>query len=225
MRIKRYAALLLAALTALALCGCGADKENEKDKEEAMTIAPAQLSGEETALLELLDIGMDTRRVFDFQVEGAQSIRLRAYELADGAWTCVSHGAHETQDGAGRIALTFGKMTEGVRMADRDGKGTFAQEFTMEAGDAAGMVFATSVLTKSRAIELDEEIPLALQIATAQNEFSTYDVDYFGMPRELAKHGYEHVYAITVTFSKSAASQDLPDASAAPSAEPSPEAR
>ena len=57
------------------------------------------------------------------------------------------------------------------------------------------------------------------QIATTQNEFVTYDVDYFGMPRELAKGGYEHVYAITVTFSASEPSQQLDE----PSAQPSPE--
>lgn len=222
MRIKRYTALLLAALLALALAGC---KKEDDTANEAMkmTIMPCVLSQEETALLELLNVDMNTHRVFDFQVEGAKSIRLRAYELVDGEWNCVVHGAHETADGRGRIALTFGKMTEGARMADQDVKGSFAREFAMEAGDVSGMVFATSALTKGRDIELDQEIPLALQIVTAQSEFSTSDVDYFGMPRELAKHGYEHVYAITVTFSQSAASDLLPDEPAASSAEPSAE--
>lgn len=39
------------------------------------------------------------------------------------------------------------------------------------------------------------------------------------MPREYAKHGYEHVYAITVTFSAGAASEPLPESSPA---QPSP---
>lgn len=222
MRTKRYLALLLAASLALALAGCGAGEDKNKNKDGAMTVAPAQLSQEESGLLELLDVGMDTHRVFDVQVEGAKSVRLRAYELADGAWNCVKHSACEAADGAGRIALTFGRMTEGVRMAYKDTTGTFAQEFAMEAADASGMVFATSVLTKSRDIVLEEEIPLALQIATTQNEFSTCEADYFGMPRELAKRGYEHVYALTVTFSANAPSEPLDAPSDAPSAEPSP---
>ena len=41
-----------------------------------------------------------------------------------------------------------------------------------------------------------------VQIATTKNEISSYDVKYFEMPREYGKHGYEHVYAITVMFSE-----------------------
>ena len=42
------------------------------------------------------------------------------------------------------------------------------------------------------------------------------------MPRELAKHGYEHVYAITVTFSGSDMSASPPDGGASAPAEPTP---
>ena len=90
----------------------------------------------------------------------------------------------------------------------------------MAAGDdAAAVTFATSTLTESAKIELDQEIPLAVQIATTKNEIRSYEVGYFHMPREYAKHGYEHVYAITVTFSAGAASEPLPEASPA---QPSP---
>lgn len=220
MRTKRYAALFLAAALALSLAGCGMNEDKSKDKDGDMAIQPAQLSQEETALLELLDVGTDAQRIFDYQVEGAKSVRLRAYELAGNDWNCVVHGAVEAANGAGRVALTFGKMAEGVRMAYSDGSGIYSREFTMEAGDISGITFATSALTGPTPIELDREIPLALQIGTSQGEFSTYSVDYFDMPRELAKHGYEHVYAITVTFSAQAASELLD----APSAEPSPAA-
>ena len=220
MRTKRYLSLLLAVLMGLTLTACGAGKDKKKDA--AMTIAPTQLSEEEAALMELLDIDPAAYRIFDFDVSGAKSVRLRAYELVDGAWNCVVHSAYETVGGEGRIALTFGKMTEGVRMAHRDGAGLGAQEFTMEAGDAAGMTFATSALADSAKIELDGEIPLVLQVATSKSEFSTCGVEYFGMPRELVKRGYEHIYAITVTFSAKAASEPLDAPSAPPSAEPSP---
>jgi len=217
---KRYSFLLLAAVLALALAGCGANEDKDKKQDGAMTIAPAQLSQEESGILELLDVDLDTHRVFDLQVEGAKSVRLRAYELADGAWNCVVHAAREGFDGPGRVALSFGKMTEGVRMACKDAAGIFSSEVTMAAGDdAASMTFATSTLTESAKIELDQEIPLAVQIATTKNEIRSYEVGYFHMPREYAKHGYEHVYAITVTFSASEPSQQLDE----PSAQPSPE--
>lgn len=220
MRTKRYLSLALGLLMALALAGCGAGKD--KGKDASMTIQPAQLSEEEAALMELLDIDPAAYRIFDFGVAGAKSVRLRAYELVDGAWKCVAHSAYETVDGEGRIALTFGKMTEGVRMAHRDGTGLGSKEFAMEAGDASGMTFATSALTESAKIELDEEIPLVLQVATSRSEFSTCGVEYFGMPRELVKRGYEHVYSITVTFSTKGASELLDEPSAAPSVQPSP---
>ena len=86
MRTKRCVSLLLAAALALSLAGCGAYGDNSKGKGGAMTIAPAQLSQEEQALADLLALGMEAYHIFDFQVEGAKSIHLRAYELADGEW-------------------------------------------------------------------------------------------------------------------------------------------
>ena len=168
---KRCVSLLLAAALALSLAGCGANGDKDKNKGGAMTIAPAQLSQEEQALADLLALGMESYHIFDFQVEGAKSIHLRAYELSDGEWKCVNHGVLEAAGGAGRVALTFGKMTEGVRMACKDASGVFSSEVTMAAGDdAAAMTFATSTLTESAKIELDQEIPLAVQIATTKNE-------------------------------------------------------
>lgn len=216
MRTKRHISLLLAAVMLLALTACGADGKN--GKKAAMTIAPVQLTEEESDLMELLDIDPAAYRIFDFDVGGAQSVRLRAYELVDGEWDCVVHGAHGATDGGGRIALTFGKMTDGGRMACKDGSGVFSQDFVMEPGDTSGMAFATSTLSGSVSVKLDEEIPLVLQIATSKSEFSTYGVEYFGMPRELVKGGFERVYAITVTFSSKAASEPI----SAPSAESSP---
>ena len=79
MGAKRYAALLLGLALALSLFGCGAikDKEKDKDTDGAMTIQPAQLSEEEQALLQLLAVGMDNYRIFDFQLKegsGVQSV-------------------------------------------------------------------------------------------------------------------------------------------------------
>lgn len=232
MRKRQIAALALAVLTALALCGCGAKDDEDKTGHAAISIYPAKLTAEETALTELLDIGMNNYRMFDFQMgsdtEGVQSIMLRVYELENGKWIDIATEARPFSDAAGRIALTFGKMPEGVKTAIQSESGTDSNSFVPVAeGDVSAMTYATSVLTDSPSVEFDEEVPLVLQIATSKSEFSTCSVDYFGMPRELAKHDYDHVYAITVTFSQKSVSDivqsiapGIPDD---PSAEPSPE--
>jgi len=229
MRTKRYVSLLLALVMGLTLAACKGDADG---KIAETSIHPAQFTEEEQALMDLLGISMDNYYIFDFQLAGqnakdVQSIHLRAYELMEGGWECVAHPVSGFTDPTGRLALTFGKMTEGVRMACLSKSGSLSTEFVMEADEnAPNLIYATSVLTGSPSFELEEEVPLVLQIATSKNEIISYQVEYFGMPRELAKHGYEHVYAITVTFSKSAPSEPLQDGSAAPEPEaptPSPE--
>lgn len=227
MRTKRYCSLLLAALMALALAGCGANTEKDKKEDGDMLIQPAQLSEEETALTELLAVEMENYRMYDFRLKensGVQSMRLAIYELMDGNWTPIAQDCQAFADQEGRIALTFRKVTDGVTTAVQSASGSGSNSYTpTPEDDVSSMAFATSKLSSPTAIEFDREIPLVLQVATAKSEFTTYDVDYFEMPRELGKHGYEHVYAITVTFSQKSADQlSQPVTSVAPSAEPSP---
>jgi len=221
MRTKRYISLLLAGLMALSLAGCGAVKK-DKEKDGDMTIQPALLSEEEEDLAQLLALGMESYRIFDFRADSARSVQFNTYELVDGEWKLLQGGGGaEVTGGKGRIALTFGKITDGVRLALQSEGTNASTSFQPEPGDdVSGMAFGTSKLDDAADIELEKEIPLILQIATSKSELIMYKVDYFGMPRELAKHGYEHVYAITVTFS----SQSLGDAqpSGAPGSEPSP---
>ena len=115
MRIKRSAALLLAVLTALALSACGQAGESSG----SMSVAPAQLTQEETALTELLGLGMENYRIFDYQVGGGvQSIQLTVYELVGTEWEPKVNAIRSAStDPKGRIALAFGRMTEGVRVS------------------------------------------------------------------------------------------------------------
>lgn len=228
---KRVAALLVAALMALGLAGCGADGSNgkDKDKDAAKTIAPAQLSEEEQNLAQLLGLGMESYDIFEFQAGGAQSLQFNTYELVAGDWSRIQGGggAELTTGTTGRIALTFGKIPDGVRLAFQTEGQFMSTSYWPEPGDdVSGMTCATSALDGTQTIELEQEIPLVLQVVTSKNEVRVYPVDYFGMPRELDKHGYEHVYAITVMFSEKAVgnlSQNVPSAAPGePSAEPSP---
>lgn len=225
MRTKRYISLLLAALMALSLAACGGDKD--KKEEGGMTIAPAQLSEEEQKLAQLLDLGMESHHMFEFEADGAKFLQLNVYELVDGDWKLIQGGGGAELAGSkGRIALTFGKITDGVRLAfqtEQDYAATSYQPIPED--DVSNMAFVTSALDREgAAIELDKEIPLVLQAATSKSEVRMYQVDYFEMPRELAKTGYEHIYAITAVFSaqRLEAAPSVP--SAEPPAEPSPEA-
>lgn len=222
MRIKRYCALFLAALLALALGGCGAAPVKGGSK----TIAPAQLTAEEEALATLLDVEMDSYRIFDFvsgsgkekEGEGVQSVQLTLYELSEGEWAVKAQARRAFSDAKGRIALSFGKITDGVNMAVQSEN--MLENMTLDKltqSGTASMSYTTSVLTESADMELDKETPLAIQIVTSKNDIQSYGVQYFEMPREYAKHGYEHVYAITVMFSEKTV-YELAD-SAAPAGE------
>ncbi|MDE6589484.1 MAG: hypothetical protein K2K53_03885, partial [Oscillospiraceae bacterium] len=198
MRIKRYCSLFLAVLLALGASGCGAAGH------EAMTIQPAQLSADEEALGQLLDVDMDFYHIFDFQTEGGnsakktgvQSVQLTLYELADGEWAPLIQDREAFSDTSGRIALSFGKIAEGVRIAVQGENSFSSRTQDMTPGDdVLSMAHATSMLTSTTTIELDKETPLVIQIATTKGEIRSYGVEYFSMPREYAKHGYEHVYA------------------------------
>lgn len=204
MGIKRYRALVLSVLLALALTGCGAAPV----KGGAKTIAPAQLTPEEAALAELLNVQMDGYRIFDYQVGkagdgGVKSVQVTLYELKNGEWAPVNQSRRALSDSEGRIALGFSKIPEGVQLTLQSESQTSTLSLdALAGGSVTSMTYATSVLTSSVSVELDEETPLVVQIATTKSEISSYDVKYFDMPREYDKHGYEHVYAITALFSE-----------------------
>lgn len=220
MGIKRYCALFLAVLLAVSACACGVTGH------AAMSIRPAQLSAEEEALTKLLDVDMGAYRIFDFQMDGGngktakspavQSVQITLYELTDGAWEARARSQRAFSDWTGRLALSFGKITEGVTMAiqSENAFDSMALDKFSEAGTAS-MSYTTSILTEAATMELDKETPLAIQIVTSKNDIISYGVQYFEMPREYAKHGYEHVYAITVMFSQKTV-YELVDSAAAP---------
>jgi hypothetical protein len=226
MRIKRYGSLFLALALALGLCGCSAAGKAGKT---SLSIQPAQLTAEEEALAKLLDVSMDSYRIFDFEAggkqkdgEGVQSVQLTLYELTDGEWTPKAQAQQAFSDVKGRIALSFGKITEGVHMTIQS-EGVFESMELDKLADSgtASMSYTTSILTESAAMELDQETPLAIQIVTSKNDIQSYGVQYFDMPREYAKHGYEHVYAVTVMFSQKTV-YELVDSAANPSPSPEP---
>ena len=221
MRFKRYCSLLFAVLLALSASGCGGTSY------APMSVSPVQLSAEEEALARLLDVNMDAYRLFDFKPDGkgesgVKSVQITLYELDGDAWTVKFRGQRALSDASGRLALNFGKITEGVHLTVQ-GENDF-ESLSLEPGwldDTASMSYTTSVLTESAVVELDEETPLAIQIVTSKSDITSYKVQYFDMPREYAKHGYEHVYAVTLMFSQKTV-YELADIADNPSASPEP---
>ena len=219
MRLKRYCVLLLAVLLALSASGCGGGTSYAP-----MSVSPAQLSDEEEALTRLLDVNMDSYRIFDFQTgewsNSVKSVQITLYELEGGAWTVKARSQRAFSDALGRLALSFGKITDGVHLAVQSENFFDSMSLDMESeADTSSMSYTTSMLTESATMDMDKETPLAIQIVTSKNDITSYGVQYFDMPREYAKHGYEHVYAITLMFSQKTV-YELADSAANPSASP-----
>ena len=197
--MKKIFALL--ALLALVLSGCTAKAAPE------MYIEPARLSEEEEAVAKLLGADMG-QYLFDVALDGtAKTVRVNTYELADGQWALLTGGGGmAVKEGVkeGRMAFGFEDLRGEYREALQFGKDFTAVSYgspeEKEIGEGLGRT--TSFLSDRTEIVYGEEIPIAIQIHTAKNEVTSYNVEYFFQPEEYEKFGYEHVYALTVMFSQ-----------------------
>lgn len=197
--MKKVFALL--ALLALILCGCTAQAAPE------MYIQPAELNEEEEAVAKLL--GADTdQHLFDVALDGtAKTVSVNTYVLEDGEWKLVTGGGGMAlKEGVkqGRMAFGFEDLRGECREALQFGKDFTAVKYGSpdDLDDPEGMGRATALLSGRTEIIYGQEIPLAIQINTTKNEVLSYDTEYFFQPEEYGKYGYEHVYALTVTFSQ-----------------------
>lgn len=193
---KVFALLTLLAL----LAGCSAEAA------PAMYIEPAQLSEEEEAVAKLL--GADTdQHLFDVVLDGtAKTVSVNTYELVDGEWEMRSGGggmALKEGEKKGRMAFGFEDLRGSLRKAVQFGDEFFASSHEIpEEETEENLGRATALLSGRTEIVYEQEIPLAIQINTSRNEVLSYDTEYFFQPEEYEKYGYEHVYALTVTFSQ-----------------------
>ena len=199
--MKKLMVIVLAIVGMLSMAGC-ADKEKNEEK---MYIEPAQLTEEEEEIASLLGLNTE-QRIYDFTLdESVQSIQVNTYRLMDGEWKLEAGGGGQAfSDVEGRIALSFERLDEGLRIAIQSEHTGGATEYNSERKEDLNEIgsFATSVLSEKTEFEYEEEIPLAVQIITSKNEVVSYQVDYFHSPEEYEKLGYEGVFAITVRFSQ-----------------------
>ena len=194
---KVFALLVLLAL----LAGCSAEAA------PAMYIQPAELNEEEEAVAKLL--GADTdQHLFDVVLDGtAKRVSVNTYVLENGEWKLLTGGggmALKEGEKNGRMAFGFEDLRGEYREALQFGKDFTAVKYGSpeEIDDPEGMGRTTSFLSNRTEIVYGEEIPLAIQIHTTKNEVVSYFTEYFFQPEEYEKLGYEHVYALTVTFSQ-----------------------
>lgn len=191
---------IFALLTLLALlAGCSAEAA------PAMYIQPAELNEDEEAVAKLL--GADTDQyLFDVVLDGtAKKVSVNTYELVDGEWELLSGGGGMAlKEGAkkGRMAFGFEDLRGEYREAFQFGTDFTSVSYGSPEVTEDGLGRTTALLANRTEIVYEQEIPLAVQINTNSNTVTSYDPEYFSHPEEYAKFGYEHVYALTVTFSQ-----------------------
>lgn len=199
--MKRVIAIILVMIGMVSMAGCSDTSKRAKK----MYIEPAQLTEEEENIAELL--GLNTKqRIFDFVLDGSvQSIQVNTYRLIDGEWKLETGGGGQAfSDVKGRIALDFERLDEGIRIAIQSEHAGGSTEYESERNEDLMEIggFATSILSEKTEFNYEEEIPLAVQVITSNNQVVSYQVDYFNSPEEYEKLGYEGVFAITIRFSQ-----------------------
>ena len=199
--MKKLTVMVMAIVGMLSMVGCS---DTEKTAEK-MYIEPAQLTEEEEKIAALL--GLNTQQpIYDFVLdETVQSIQVNTYRLIDGEWKLETGGGGQAfSDVTGRIALSFERLDEGIRIAIQSEHSGGSTEYNSERNEDLNEIgnYATSILSEKTKFAYEEEIPLVVQIITSKNEVVSYQVDYFNSPEEYEKFGYEGVFAITVRFSR-----------------------
>lgn len=194
--MKKWLPILLIAM--LLLTGCAGN-------EPAMTISTAKLNEDETAIAKLLGADMD-QHIYDYRADDElKSVRINAYELVDGKWeNCIGGGAMAVSGGEGRFALAFDVLPDGLRTAFQHGEESSASTWTApQKLDITGMSRSSVRLEELSSFEYEEEIALMAQIITRKNEIKSLSPDeVLSSPEKIAEYGYDHVYLVTVTFSK-----------------------
>ena len=199
--MKKLIVIVLAIVGMISMVGCS-DTEKTAVK---MYIEPAQLTEEEEKIAALL--GLNTQqKIYDFVLdETVQSIQVNTYRLIDGEWKLETGGGGQAfSDATGRIALSFERLDEGVRIAIQSEHSDGSTEYDSERNEELNEIgsYATSILSEKTEFAYEEEIPLVVQVITSKNEVVSYQVDYFNSPEEYEKYGYEGVFAITIRFSQ-----------------------
>ena len=186
--MKRLLPLLLCLML---LTGCAASP----------TLRPAKLTGDEQALLRMFDLNYPGQ-VFDFTApKGTVGVILRIQHLQEGVWVASSYYLH-AEEGTGRIAVSFDNLADGLHCAilqRGEVESTSAARKTA-ASDLPGTMHATQRLSSAVPAVLNEEIPLVVQLHQEGSEMPLQGGSLADYPHADAFAAYDHVYAVTATF-------------------------
>lgn len=190
---KLLCAALAALLTAL-LCACAASAP-----EATLVIRQAELTQEEQEMASLLGCGSSV--IYDFSLDDSvKTVRVERYQLgADGAWEAIGGGSFAAS-GEGRIALTMDPGRDVFRVAIQNENGTSSIRNAYPEGSRTGQSVATSRQEGEVKFCAGQEVPLVVQVIADERKVASYSTEYFFRPEEYAQRGYEHVFAVTVTF-------------------------
>lgn len=198
--MKKLCCALFGLMLIFSLASCS------EENSAKMYINAAKLDQQEQDMAELLKSTSETQ-IYDFSLDDKiNSIKIKTYQLTDGRWEIMSENESlEFTDSKGRIALQFEDISNELKVSVQGEHSNSAFSHLGEIkNDNDNMSISTSALTDTEKISYEKEIPLAVQIITSKDEVNSYDPSYFFKPDEYEKYGYEHVYAVTVTFIKGA---------------------
>ena len=86
------------------------------------------------------------------------------------------------------------------RVAIQNENGTSSIRNAYPEGSRTGQSVATSRQEGEVKFCAGQEVPLVVQVIADEREVASYSTEYFFRPEEYAQRGYEHVFAVTVTF-------------------------
>ena len=194
--MKKLCCALFGLMLIFSLASCS------EENSAKMYINAAKLDQQEQDMAELLKSTSETQ-IYDFSLDDKiNSIKIKTYQLTDGRWEIMSENESlEFTDSKGRIALQFEDISNELKVSVQGEHSNSAFSYFGEIkNDNDNMSISTSALTDTEKISYEKEIPLAVQIITSKDEVNSYDPSYLFKPDEYEKYGYEHVYAVTVTF-------------------------
>ena len=206
--MKRVLTLLIALTMAISMLSCG-DKSGEGSslpvKVGNMKISEAELTGDESRMLELASNSSLTSEIFDYNLDskGKQG-KLSYYELNDqGQW---SKGNTITtwhcEENAGRIYIGYDcSLTGTMKIAISTSAGITSSENDARE-DTSSMSSSASVLKKTADIEYGASIPIMLIVVSDDNQCNGADITAYGDSKKLLKQkDNDRLFAVLVTFS------------------------
>lgn len=197
--MKKTVYLFTIIILVFALSGCYMEEDSSN------YIEKAKLTKEEEKIAELLG-DISEYEIFDFKIDSEiKTIQTNLNELKNGKWEFVSGDLSQFKDKSGRIAFSFGNVGEGLRIATQSkstsGYSSYNTEY-MEELNREDVFMSSSALKKREEIIYEKEIPLFIQVLSSKDTVKAFGMDSFFTPEVYEEDDYEHVYAITIMFSK-----------------------